>query len=585
MLNDVAAALLIKKANRFRMIAYEKASEQVEQMSRELYDIWQEGGLDKVPTIGSAIHDHLVEFFKTGRVKDFEELFADIPEATFELMQVPSIGPMRAYQLASHLKLSKAKTAVDDLEKACLAGKVATMERFGAKSQSAILESIKIYRRQQESPERMPLPYADEKAADIIAYLKQHKGVKRIDALGSLRRQVPTIGDIDIAVIVKEGESQSLLDHFAAYPGSLRLDNRGEEKASIIVAPHIRVDLRLQKEDSYGAMLQYFTGSKAHNIKLREYALTKGLSLSEYGIRKMIKGKIGDHTQPFATEKEFYNHLGLDYVEPEMREGLNEVELARTHKLPTLVTLKDIRGDMHTHSSYDITTSHDLGTNTYAEMCEKAKSLGYEYIGFADHNPRLTGHSPQHIIDILKKRNEFIERNLKKYKTSSFSYFTSLETDILPSGELAIPEKAVDLLDYIVVSIHSSFAMNVKDMTKRVTTALLYPNVKIFAHPTTRLIGKREGVEMNWDEIYELCAKKNIAIEINSWPERLDLPDSMVREAARYGVNFCIDTDAHAAEQMNNMKYGVSVARRGWAAKNTIVNAKNLKDFTSWIKK
>lgn len=581
LLRQVSAALLIKKENRFRIVAYDKAADVIEQMAKDIKEIWQEGKLDDVPGIGEAIQGHLDEYFKTGRVKHFEHVFKGIPAATFVLMHVPSLGPIRAYKLATTFGLENPKTAVKDLKKVAEAGKIAELESFGSKSQSLIIESLDRFSASAQSPSRMLMPYAAELADSVLEHLKKHPGVLRADVLGSLRRAVPTIGDIDIACIVPEDQIDAIIKHFTAYPGKIAVDNAGGKKASIILPPRIRVDLRLESAEGYGAMLQYFTGSKAHNIKLREYALDLGFSLSEWGIKKTSRAST--EIMKFKTEEKFYEFLKLPWIPPEIREGTNEIDVARKGKLPNLIELTDIKGDLHIHSNYDLKPSHDRGANSFQEMIDKARELKYEYVGFSEHNPKQSGHTKQEIIDIMRRRKEHIDTTLHSRGAGGLPYFIGLEVDILPSGELALPEKAFDYVDYLVVSIHSSFTMSKDEMTKRVKTALLFPKVRIFGHPTARLLMKRDGIDLRWDEIFDVAKKQNIALEINSSPDRLDLPDSLIRDGLKYGLKFAVDTDAHAALHMDGMKYGVSVARRGWLEKKEVVNTLPHDTLKKWL--
>lgn len=342
------------------------------------------------------------------------------------------------------------------------------------------------------------------------------------------------------------------------------------------------MDLRIESSEGYGAMLQYFTGSKAHNIKLREYALDRGYSLSEWGIKKT--SRTSTEIMRYNTEEEFYKFLGLPLIPPEIREGTNEIDVALKGRLPNLIKLTDIKGDLHIHSSYDLKPSHDKGANSFNELVDKAKELKYEYIGFSEHNPKQSGLTKLEVIDIMKKRKEHIDTLFHSRSASvMLPYFIGLEVDILPSGEIALPEKAIDYVDYLIVSVHSSFTQEKAAMTKRVKTALLYPKVRIFGHPTGRLINKREGIDLNWDEIFEVAKKRNIALEINASADRLDLPDSLVREGLGHGLRFVVDTDAHAAQQMDTMKYGVSVARRGWLEKKDVVNSAPHAEFKKWL--
>lgn len=579
LLKSVAAAHLIKNKNRFRILAYDNAADAVEHLTREVYDIWQEGKLKNVSGIGAVIADSLDEYFKKGKSKHFEDVKKGIPETVFELMKVPTIGPKKAFKLVKELRLEKTKTLFDEIKKNAAKGKIASIPTFGKKSQEQILSAVERYEgRSQEHHFRMPLPYADRLAQEVVNYLRKNKNVGRIDVLGSLRRRVVTIGDIDIAVTCENGKETGIIEHFKRFSKSVATYNSGTKKASIVLSSQIRIDLRVQDEETYGSMLQYFTGSKEHNIRLREFALKKKYSLSEYGIRDLRRNKLYE----FANEEDFYHFLLLDYIPPEIREGTIEIEAAKRKILPKLVELGDIRGDFHVHSNYDLKPSHDLGSDSYVTLVKKAKRLGYEYIGFSDHNPRQSDLKEEEVISILKKRKEKISKVLHGQKVDSY---VGLETDILPNGKLALPKKALPYVDYLIVSVHSSFHMDIDEMTKRVLTALDNPKIKILGHPTGRLLGKREGYEMHWRKIFEKCKKKDIALEINSWPERLDLPDSLVYEATQLGCSFIINTDAHAVSHMENMPFGVAVARRGWLTKHDIINTKPRDFVKEWITK
>lgn len=579
LLRSVAAAYLLQNENRFKIIAYEKAADSVEHLSRELKDIWQDGKLKDVEGIGPSISSHLDEYFKTGKSKHFEEVKGKIPGAVFQLMRIPTLGPKKALKLVSALGLKNSDTAFTDLKKAAEAGKIATLPTFGEKSQQDILVALGLFEKRSVKEDRMPLPYAFSLAQEVLLYLKKNDKIVRADALGSLRRMAATIGDVDIAVEASENDSDSIVDYFTKYPRKQSVDNKGQKKASIIVTSNIRVDLRIQRKKSYGSMLQYFTGSKAHNIKLREYALKMGYSLSEYGIKDLTKEKLSE----FRSEEEFYRFLKLQYIPPELREGTNEIDLAKKGRLPKLVVPADIMGDLHTHSSYDISPSHDAGVNSYLEMAKSAKKAVYEYIGFADHNPNISNNGREAIIAIMKRRKQYIDHNFTINKIDHSQYFIGLEVDILTTGEIALPAEAIEYVDYLVVAVHSSFQMNKEQMTKRVLKALSYPKVKILGHPTGRLLGKRDGFDLDWNLIFSTCKERNIAIEINAWPERLDLPDTLVRLAIQSGVKLVVNSDAHSADQMDNMLYAVSVARRGWAQKDDIMNTLPYDKFKQWL--
>ncbi|MDO8497927.1 MAG: helix-hairpin-helix domain-containing protein [bacterium] len=593
-LRNVAASYLILNENKFKVIAYQKAADTVEHLTRELHDIWQEGSLKDVPGIGPSIGSHIDEYFRTGRSSHFEKVFKGIPPSVFALMKVPTIGPKTAFKLAQELHISYPKKAVEKLEEAAKKGRIRSIPTFGEKSEGEIIQAIEAYKKGGMQMERMVLPYAHERAVHLMDYLKKNPLIKRIDALGSMRRMVSTIGDIDIAaVITDETKSSEVIHYFTQYEGTTRIDNAGEAKASIIVPPHIRVDLRIQSESTYGTMLQYFTGSKAHNIKLRDYANKIGFSISEYGVKPTRKFKNSNYKKysfnrnkemfEFSNEETLYEFLGLPFIPPEIREGTNEIDLAKKNGLPLLVELKDIRGDFHIHSSYDISTSHDVGKNTYKEIFQNADTLGYEYVGFADHNPKTSGSTSEDITAIMKKRKADIEKQLSSLKQTELHYFIGLEVDILTSGELALPAGALEYVDYLIVSVHSVFSMDVEQMTKRILKALSFPKVKILGHPTGRLLTKRNGYKFDWNQICKEAVERNIGIEINAWPERLDASDSMVRSGIEKGVQFFINTDAHANEQMGNMLYGVEVARRGWASKSDIINTLSYKKVKEWL--
>ena len=593
LLRNVATTYLLQSKapiNRFRIMAYENAASTAEHLTRELKDIWEEGKLREVPTIGESIAANLEELFKTGRSSYFEKILKRVPSSVFVLMKIPGMGPKKSYRLVKEFHLNNPNTAIADLKKIAKAGKIAVLENFGEKSQSDIIESIERYEAHKHRDDRMPLPYAHALAEKIIRYLLEHPRVKRVDALGSLRRKVATVGDIDLAAVVKEKYVKEVIEYFTRYSGKIAVDNAGRKKASIIVSPNIQVDLRLQKAASYGSMLQYFTGSKAHNINLREYALKKGLSLSEYGIRKLKdqNSKIKNiekqkNIKTFSDEKTFYHYLGLQYIPPELREGTDEIIKASKNQIPKLLSIGDVKGDLHIHSSYDLKPSHDFGQNTYLEIVKKGFSLGYKYVGFTDHNPKITGLNSKEVVAVMKKRKDYIDKVFSTHPKRSCQYFIGLEVDILPDGLLALPEKAFAYVDFLIAAVHSSFGLNQKTMTKRVLRAMSYPKVKILGHPTGRLLGKREGYELNWAEIFSFAVQNDIALEINSWPQRLDLPDALVREGARYGVKYAINSDAHRCRDMDGLYYGVSVARRGWLEKESVVNTWSYQKMKSWI--
>lgn len=564
LLRDVAASYELQddKANKFKIVAYERAADAVEHSTSELKDLWDDGKLEEVPGIGPSIAKHLDQLFSTGRSIHFDSLMKGIPKEAFKLMELPGIG---------------IKTAMK-------------MIKEGDKTE--IQKKLKEVEVKEKKGKRYLLPYAQEIAKEIIDYLLKSKDVKRADPLGSLRRSASTIGDIDILAMSKlKNQNSKVIDYFTKYPKTQKIIEAGDRTASILLPSDVRVDVMVMEEEAYGSALQHFTGSKHHNIALRDFALKKGLSLSEYGI-KDIKSH-ASKLNKFRTEEEFYKFLGLSYIEPELREDAGEIEAALRQDqglrpgLPESVQLSDVKADLQIHSDFDIETSHDNGESTMDNIIKKGTELGYEYLAFTEHNPSQSGHSGADMVEILKRKREKVEQinySLTNNKNNGVrKVYNSLEIDILSDGLLPIPDSTFDLLDFALVSIHSSFRMDRKSMTQRIISALSHPKSLIFAHPTARKINEREGVEIDWPKIFDYCLKNSKWIEINADPMRLDLPDTLVREAVKLGVKLTLGTDAHHINQMDNMQYGVSVARRGWCEKKNIINCLSLSDFEKEI--
>ncbi len=581
LLRNVAVSYSIKDEAKFRfqIIAYNRAADAIENMTMQVKDLFQEGKLQAIPGVGPSISDHIEELLRSGKVEHFDWVLEGIPPAVFPLLEIPSFGPKKAHKLVLQFHLKHPETVIEDVEKIAKAGKIADLAGFGKKSEEDILQAIREYKLGKSKSVRMVLPYANELAAKIIEYLQQSSDVLTAYPLGSLRRMVSTIGDVDIAV--STNNSQAVLNHFAAYPYKERILSSGVNDSSLLTSGEKRIDLRTQSPGTFGSLLQHFTGSKQHNIHLREVALKKGLSLSEYGIK--VKSKDGkEKMQEFDTEEKFYKAIGLSWIPPEIREDTGEIELALKNKLPNLVKLEDIKGDFHIHSSFPIEPSHDMGRNSMEQMLKRAGELHYQYLGFSEHNPSSSKHTKDQVMQIIESRSKFIDqlKSTNKY----VRILSLLEIDILPDGKLALSDEALDLLDGAIVSIHSVFSMNKIDMTKRVLSGLSHPKAKILAHPTGRLLNQRMGFELDFEKVMSFCKENNKALEINSSPLRLDLPDTLVREAVRSGIKLAINTDSHATEQMNLMKYGVSVARRGWATKSDILNTMEYNKLIAWFK-
>lgn len=536
---------------KFQIIAYNRAADSIEHANSELKDLWDDGKLDEVPSIGKSIATHLDEIFRTGKSKHFEELMKDIPQDAFTLMVLPKVGLKTAMKMMTELPKSELALKIKEAEK--LKSKV----------------------------KRHLLPYAESIANEVVNWIMAGGNVKKIETLGSLRRKSATVGDIDIAVATNK--PLEVIERFVSYPKKQKIIEKGPVTSSLLLPGDVQVDILVMNPDAFGNALQHFTGSKFHNIALREHSLKKGWSMNEHGIKNVKTGK----TIGIKTEKELYEFLDLKYIDPELREDMGEIEASKNNKLPDLVKLEDIKADLQIHSSFDIETSHDLGINSMEEIVKRSGELNYEYIAFTEHNPSKKGHDEKQIEDILKRKREKVDELNYSFKKSdnnrTLFVFNSLEIDMGKDGSLPVSVKGLETLDFALVSIHSSFELSRDDMTNRVLNALSHPNVKIFAHPTGRRINEREGVELNWEKIFDFCLQKNKWIEINADPIRLDLPDTLVRDAVKQGIKLTMGTDTHSIDMMDNMKYGVNVARRGWAEKKDIVNTRNLKEFKEML--
>lgn len=594
LMRKVAAAYEIRGESIFRQRAYGNAADAIEHATSEVKDLWEDGELRTIPGIGSSLAAHLNELFTTGRVRHFEDVLQGLPEAMFPLLEVSGIGPKTAFKLVTKLKITNSKSVFSELLAAAKAGKIAQIPGFGAKSEAEVIESLTNYLDLRSKPPRLLLPVAEKLFLDYQKYLLADSNIVRADALGSLRRRVATVGDIDIAIIAQD--RQAAVKRFVSYDRVDRILDAGEEKASIVLKNGCQVDLKVGRRESYGALLQHFTGSKNHNIHLRELALAKGLSLSEHGIKilKTYRSHRRGSQADFDNEKAFYNFLGLDFIPPELREDQGELERAAKRSPPQLVELNQIKGDFHIHSDFNIEPGHDLGENNLEGLIEIARQKKYEFIAIADHNPSSSRHDSKQIYNLIKARNNYIEQYLSsrgRYeneaspRVNKVFIIKSLEVDIQPNGNLAITPDAAELLDGVIASVHSAFSQTKEAMTQRLTRAISQPKVKIIGHPTGRLIQKREAYELDWDRIFAACLKYDVALEINACPLRLDLPDLLVREAVKRGVKLCLGTDSHSLVEHNWMNYGLDVARRGWASPKSVINTWDLKKILEWLRK
>lgn len=562
---NIAAAYNIKnEGNIFQIRAYENAADSIEHSTANIQDLWHEGKLGEVPGLGTKIQSYLDELFTRGKVEHFESVQKGIPPIVFDLLDIPGIGPKTADKIA--------KTGIKSLAELEKDLKEGRLKDISPKLSENILTGMQ---EAGQRTNRMLLPYAAVQADRILAYLKKSSNVIQCHPLGSLRRMVATIGDLDFSA--SSDNPAAVVEYFTKLAGIARILDKGKNKATVILQSGVQVDLLVGDPKSYGALLQHFTGSKNHNIHLRTLALEKGLSLSEYGVTR--RGKLIET----ESEEEFYKLLKMEVPPPELREDTGEIEAALANKLPDLVNPEDIKGDLHTHSNYPFPNpSHGPGVNTMEELIEKAKSLGYEFIGIADHPPGHGIVSREKMIKAVEKRSQYMA-NLKK-RTKDIRVLNGLEIDILGDGSLSVPDEALETLDYCIAGIHSGHRGSREKITHRLMSALQNPHVDIISHPTNRLLNERESSEADWEEIFKLAAKNHKLLEINGYPNRLDLRDDLVRQALKYGVKFVIDTDAHKLDQLDVMRFGVSVGRRGWVGKESVVNAWEWTRFSKWFK-
>jgi DNA polymerase (family 10) len=535
----------------FKPQAYEKASIGVETLKEEAVDIYKKQGLKglmKIPGVGQGIAERIEELIKTGKMKDYEKMKEKMPVKIDELTAIEGVGPKMILKLYKELAIKN----IRDLERAAKAGKIRGLKDFGEKTEQNILQGIAFLKR---SKGRFLLGEILPIVKEVYEKLKNLKEVERIDYCGSIRRMKETIGDVDFLVISKN--PGKIMDFFVALPGIIKIWGKGSTKASVRMRRGFDMDIRVVPKRSYGAALQYFTGNKDHNIVLRKIAMDKGLKLSEYGLfrgSKMIAGE---------TEEEIYKKLGLDWMPPEMRENQGEIELALKHKLPKVIDYKDIKGDLHCHSDWD------GGVNSIEEMAETAQEMGYEYIGIADHTKFL---KIEHGLDEkeLAQRNKEIDK--LNSKLAGFRILKGAETNILNDGSIDIKDETLKDLDFVIAGVHSSFKMEKNKMTERIIRAMKNPNVDIVSHPTGRLIQRRDEYQIDFDKILKVAKETKTILEINAFPERLDLNDQNIRRAKAAGVKMIINTDSHQKDQLRFMEFGIAQARRGWLEKKDVIN-------------
>jgi DNA polymerase (family 10) len=548
---DIADLLELKGENVFKIRAYQKAARAIEYYPRELKIMIDEGeDLQSIPGVGEAIAKKATELVTSSKLGYYENLKAEFPSGVTNLLTIPGIGPKTANKLSTELGIS----SVDELERAINEGRVAELFRLGEKTADNILHQIQALRRKDQ---RIPIGEALPIVEEILGALRSVPGVRNITPAGSLRRFRETLGDIDL--MGTADKPKEVIDAFVALPHVRQVLAQGSTKATVIVSGGLQVDLRMVEHDSFGSLLQYFTGSKQHNISLRERERKQGLKLSEYGITVIATGKL----EKFSTEEEFYHRLGLQYIPPELREAQGEIEKAEHGAIPKLVELSDIKGNLHTHTEWS--DGHD----SIEEMALAAKDMGYQYIAITEHS---VGRGIAHGLDVDRLRRQVAEIRALNKRLVGIHVLTGIEVDIRADGSLDLPREILSELDIVIAAVHSAMNQSEEKMTRRVINAIENPDVDVIAHPTCRLLGEREPVAIDLETIFRAAVKYNKILEINAMPDRLDLKDIHAFRARDLGVKLAIGTDAHSIAHLGFMRFGVGVARRAWCEPQHILN-------------
>jgi DNA polymerase (family 10) len=559
---DIADLLELKGENVFKIRAYQKAARAIEHYPRELEAMIDEGeDLHSVPGVGEAIARKTTELIKTGKLGYYEDLKAEFPEGITNLLAIPGIGPKTANKLSGELGVN----SVEALERAINEGRVTQVFRLGEKTADSILHQIQALRRKDQ---RIPIGEALPIVEEIIAALHSVPGVKNLTPAGSLRRFQETVGDIDL--MGTADEPKEVMDAFVALPLVRQVLARGSTKASVIVSGGLQVDLRMVEHDSFGSLLQYFTGSKQHNVSLRERCRKRGLKLSEYGITVVATDKL----EKSAAEEDFYDRLGMQYIPPEIREAQGEIEKAEQGAIPRLAELADMKGDLHTHTEWS--DGHD----SIEELALAAQDIGYQYIAITDHSG---GRGIAHGLSIERLREQVAEIKALNRRLNGIRVLTGTEVDIRADGSLDLPHEILSELDIVIAAVHSAMNQSEEKMTARVIEAIENPDVDVIAHPTCRLIGDREPVAIDVEALFRAAATHNKIMEINAMPDRLDLKDTHAFRARELGVKLAIGTDAHSVAQLGLMRFGIGVARRAWCEPQHILNTLPLEELLAAV--
>lgn len=568
----IANLLEIKGEVIYVTLAYRKAAENLTTLGRDANEYWKEGKLREIPGVGKAIAEKIDELLRTGQLEFLEKLKQEIPPGLADWLQVPGLGPKKIALIWKELGI----TTLAELADAAKAGKLRTLAGMGEKSETQILAGIDSLSRRSG---RIPLGRAYPLAYEIIAALKKIPGVSAAEPAGSLRRMRSTVGDLDILVAARE--SGPVMDAFTTLPGVMRVHGKGETKASIEFGDGVRAQLWVHPPEKFGTALQYATGSKDHNVQLRQLALDKGLSLSEHALTRTDpstgSGQAAQDEILCATEEEVYAALGLPFIPPELREDHGEVQAAKAGKLPKLIELQDIRADLHMHSTWSD------GKLSMLEMAQATARRGMKVIAFADHSVSL-GVARGLSIDDHKRQQAEIEQ-IQRELGDSIRVLHSSEVEIKADGTLDYPDEFLASLDLVVASLHASLRQPREKVTERMLNTIRNPHVDIIGHPTGRLIPDREGADLDMDAVLAAAAESGVALEINASPYRLDLEDVYARRAKEMGIPISINTDAHSEADMDMRFYGVAIARRAWLTAEDVINTWPSERLLDWLKK
>ncbi len=556
-----ADLLEIKGENPFKVRAYRNAARIIQNMGRSLDSLVKEGfDLTRLPGIGSDLASYIEEIVKTGKFSKLESLKRELPEGLEELLAIEGLGPKRVRELYEAFHI----TSLKDLANIAQSGEIYKLKGFGPKLVEKILKGITLAKK---SGRRFRFDIAKPYAEDIKNYLQNFSGVLKVEVAGSYRRRKESVGDLDILAVAKNWDEVS--DYFVKYPKVKEVVSKGETRSTVILNNDLQVDLRSVAMESYGSALHYFTGSKAHNIKIRKMAIDRGWKINEYGIFD------GDKKIAGESESGMYETMGLCFIEPELREDRGEIEACLEGKLPKLIERGDIKGDLHIHSNYTD------GKASIKEMALAALDMGYEYIAITDHSKHLTVAKGLDEERILKQFEEIERLN----EELDIVILKGIECDILEDGSLDLPDSILERLDIVLGAVHFKFNLSKSEQTKRVIKAMKNPYFNVLAHPTGRVIGHRNAYEIDMDEIIKAAKGEGVVLEINAQPERLDLNDVLAKTAKENGNLFAISTDSHDVESLNFMEYGINQARRGWIEKRDVINTLNLRELKSVLKR